>query len=578
MANNFLYPPIVNDYEPAFVAGLESKSRIYFSLSKFNIDMTDEFTIHATVKKQDTGQNLVKMTDANNRYRSTGIILNIPVTRVTNVENLYYIDILNDDIDANGVYGGLGYDGFIPGWVYQIQLRISAEEYDPSASDAVGQAQWLKDNASQFSEWSTVCMTKSIGPVNISIPFFNYTGNEDAVEYVEVNNLYFAGKFNNADKSETLYSYKVELFDQNLNLLDQSGLLYSDPSDINQFKYEFKINAENHTNYIIKFTYTTLNNYSHSIQILGTVVYSETTAINFKVLNIENDKEDFSGIGKIVNKLTSVSEEEEEGRILLKLYDENINGIYTGTLYLKRASSKDNFMTWTDIKKFTLTSQKINELPPMYDYTIESGVWYKYGIQNEVKGIRGQLQVTTAPAMRDFECSYLLGPNNQQLKLQFNESLSSYKINVNDSKVTTLAGEFPFVFRNGASKFKTFSLNGLISFYIDEKNTFTNKLVVYKYDEIKNLYEQYNIDNGIDQYDFIYEREFRKLVMDFLNDGKPKLFKSRTEGNIIVRLTDISFNPEQSIGRIIYSFSSTANEIARDNMDNYLKYKFYTLD
>ena len=112
---------------------------------------------------------------------------------------------------------------------------------------------------------------------------------------------------------------------------------------------------------------------------------------------------------------------------------------------------------------------------------------------------------------------------------------------------------------------------------MDDNNTFTDKKIVYNGDEIASLYENYNLNNGISQYDYIYEREFRKLVSDFLYDGKPKLFKSTTEGNIIVRITDVSMAPQQGVGRIIYSFSSNAYEIADDTVDNYKKYNLLVL-
>lgn len=55
-------------------------------------------------------------------------------------------------------------------------------------------------------------------------------------------------------------------------------------------------------------------------------------------------------------------------------------------------------------------------------------------------------------------------------------------------------------------------------------------------------------------------------------NGEVKLFKSPTEGNFLVRLTDISFSPNQQLGRMIWSFNATANEIADNTTDNYYLY------
>jgi hypothetical protein len=50
------------------------------------------------------------------------------------------------------------------------------------------------------------------------------------------------------------------------------------------------------------------------------------------------------------------------------------------------------------------------------------------------------------------------------------------------------------------------------------------------------------------------------------------LFRSVTEGNILVKLTDINFTPNATLGRRIYSFTATATEIDEANIKNYDKY------
>ena len=64
------------------------------------------------------------------------------------------------------------------------------------------------------------------------------------------------------------------------------------------------------------------------------------------------------------------------------------------------------------------------------------------------------------------------------------------------------------------------------------------------------------------------------MVLEFLYDDSIKLFKSTTEGNILVKLTDINLTPNQSLGRMVYSFSAIATEVAEYNMDNCKKYNF----
>jgi hypothetical protein len=70
------------------------------------------------------------------------------------------------------------------------------------------------------------------------------------------------------------------------------------------------------------------------------------------------------------------------------------------------------------------------------------------------------------------------------------------------------------------------------------------------------------------------ERNFKLDVLEWLNNGKPKLFRSPTEGNYIVRLMNISLSPEDTLGRMIHTFSCTAYEIAENNYNNLEAYSF----
>ena len=101
---------------------------------------------------------------------------------------------------------------------------------------------------------------------------------------------------------------------------------------------------------------------------------------------------------------------------------------------------------------------------------------------------------------------------------------------------------------------------------------------LYEVNDVIDLYNDYNNKNNIVQYDYIYERDFREKVLEFLQNGEYKLFKSPTEGNVIVRLMDVNCVPNQQLGRMLYSFTSNAFEMDECTMTNYLKYGFYKID
>ena len=201
-----------------------------------------------------------------------------------------------------------------------------------------------------------------------------------------------------------------------------------------------------------------------------------------------------------------------------------------------------------------------------------------------------------------------LTAGDKQLKITLNNEIGSLSYNLQESKTDTIGSQFPWIRRNGAIKYRTFSLGGLISYLgnnemilkssltepkeikndknetcyeiaeIIEENI--NGLFYSKDDlfpqEISELYQSYNLDNGITNYnDIMLEKVFRDKVIDFLLEDRPVLFRSATEGNILIRLMDLSFSPNTQLKNYIYSFGSTAVEIAKCDLDNFHKYNIY---
>jgi hypothetical protein len=57
-------------------------------------------------------------------------------------------------------------------------------------------------------------------------------------------------------------------------------------------------------------------------------------------------------------------------------------------------------------------------------------------------------------------------------------------------------------------------------------------------------------------------------VLGWLNNGKPKMFRSPTEGNYIVRLMNVNMTPNDTVGRMLHNFSCNAYEISECTFDN----------
>ena len=175
-----------------------------------------------------------------------------------------------------------------------------------------------------------------------------------------------------------------------------------------------------------------------------------------------------------------------------------------------------------------------------------------------------------------FEHMYL-SDNQKQLKISFNPKVSSFKQVVLENKIETIGGQYPIVFRNGNISYAEFPIGGLISYQSDETNYFlslnsqqneshrdgtpdASSTIINNYNQIK-----YN------------ELCFKQEVLKWLNNGQPKLFRSSTEGNHIVRLINISLSPEDKLGRMLHSFTSTAIEIDTYSLANLQKYNLLFL-
>jgi hypothetical protein len=65
-------------------------------------------------------------------------------------------------------------------------------------------------------------------------------------------------------------------------------------------------------------------------------------------------------------------------------------------------------------------------------------------------------------------------------------------------------------------------------------------------------------------------------ALAWLTDGKPKLFRSPSEGNFIVRLMNTSMSPNDTVGRMLHTFTSTAYEIAECSFENLQSFNFIT--
>lgn len=523
-----LYPPLLSSYMPAFIRS--SGCRVYFSLSAYNSE-EDISNVQVSVSNQNT--NLSALSASN--YPSGIMLTTLNYDNERIGDSKYYITIRPSDLE----------NGFEVNQIYKVQLRFTgtgAPSVDLDNQQKL--ASWFSTNLNNFSEWSTVCLIRGIESPVITIKGFETNGKEEVMLATQV--LDFVGTLSFQDESlsesETLYSYEVALYEKN-NLdtpITESGILYPTAVAPNQFNYTFKKELQDGQNYRVVLNYTTQNG------------YSSTLNYDFSVL--------LYGMEKMNVELLAEADE-ENGRARLDI--KSVNGeIFIGNITIRRTSSESGFTMWEDVFTTLLTKEEVLDYH-WDDYTIKSGVWYQYGVQKRnSRGDRGIITKTEEPCMVLFD-DIFLSRGGKQLKIKYDPQISSFKRTLMESKVDTIGSPYPYIRRNGNTNYRQFPISGLISHFSDEDEVFTTKKELFG-DGLK-----YHEKSEPNKYrDYIYEREFREKVMDFLYDDNPKLFRSTTEGNILIRLMDVSFSPNQVLGRMVYSFSATAYEVGETDLES----------
>lgn len=291
---------------------------------------------------------------------------------------------------------------------------------------------------------------------------------------------------------------------------------------------------------------------------------------------------------RIVNKTKTVNE--FQGSVTAKLNTENAyididlvaNNDYefeTGHFVISRQASNEPDV-WRELYRFDLN----REIPSRHiwkDFTIEQGVTYTYAIQQyslsdetHEPNIYTE-RIKSNSVLADFEYTYLFD-GDRQLKIKFDPKVSSFKADLLENKVDTIGGKYPIIYRNGSVNYKEFPISGLISYLTDDEGIFYSGL--YKILEAnrnktaEDIKTNYELATDLTAKNFTDERAFKLAVLDWLNNGKPKLFKSPSEGNYIVRLINTSLSPTDSLGRMLHSFSTQAYEVADNSYDNLVNF------
>ncbi len=506
-----LYPPYINGTIPAFcyTEGTDASITVPFAMNK-------------AVAPSEVAGFALKIKTVNNKL----------ITIIKQTYKMDNVDLGNLSINFTIPKAEAS---FLVGQYYKIQLAYLSIDADDDTIIDVGY-------------YSTVGIIKCTKRPTVFI--------EGMEEGTNFHHYSYTGVYSqkNGDATEKMYSYRFVLTDSNGNIVSDSGeQLHNTSFDTlsyeahDEFSIDFDFDSQQV--YYLQFFVTTINRL-------------QVSSPPYRVIQQRSIPAELSADLVALRNF-------EEGYIELQLAA-NQESLMSGSFIVCRANNRSNY-AWREIHRFNTESMIINEWS-FKDYTVEQGVTYKYSIQQyNAQDVRSERIVSNSIYM-DFEDMFLYD-GERQLKIRFNPQVSSFKTTILENKTDTMGSQFPFFSRNGRVSYKEFPISGLISYLSDQNENFIRmkEIGLDKFSDDKDVYGKYSTTNLVD-YNIAAERFFKHEVLDWLNDGQVKLFKSPAEGNFLVRLMGTSLSPIDSLSRMLHSFSATAYEVADFNDDNLFYY------
>lgn len=572
---NTIYPPQVETFMPSFC--YNDSAKVWFDISSYNEDIINKIKfIHVSMVDQRNNVNVFAGQDNSGNTVSPQyypITFNGSKNNNNNSLNkmgydpdkkLYWLVVPPQVIKTTPYYNINQY--------YKVQLRFDltgsdgfaaySETYEnpttffywnnslSHAANALKLAAYTNYNQDNFSEWSTGTLIKPILIPELSLKrFSSTTTNVNPSTDVQI-----AGKlkFNKAsgdtkakkEIGEQLSWYQIEILNnaKTIILYDSNKIYTNNKNSINEINYKVDMSLLIvNTNYQMRITYETNNG------------YGKTTYYPIKIVDYTN-----------VTNITCLKNVDEENGIITL----NINGLNNysnGYLVIRRSSHYSDFKYWELIGAYDISS--LNSLT-VKDTTIESMTGYRYQLQY----INGNT-IYSPVYVEDndiIHCDFyggLFSDEEKMLRISFDFQLSNRANAVNRSKIDTLGGQYPIFTQNSKLKYHTYNISGRIStedngeLFLPKQEIFGTEYYKYRYNPITASPHNAECQGIKPNNDWLYEREYRDAVEEWLNNGKPKLFRSMTEGNMVIMLDGITMTPDTVLGRRLYNFNATMYEI-----------------
>ena len=426
-----------------------------------------------------------------------------------------------------------------------------------------------------------------------------------SINQINVMNNKFVGVVNNLYGTDRLYSYRFVIETVKLNAEHEREIMH-DTGEILYTGFDDKIytNSDNVQLRSSRVEFTYYQDLEHDQKYYVTFYATTTTGIEVESPSYLF-KAGYAISLKFRTRYTRLLAEPliDSGGVKLSLTTEHEvtdthtgakviakdTALYNGKFRVLRSDSHSNYKTWDEVFTFELHGEHLDRAL-FNDFTIEQNTGYRYALQQYNQKLVSNKLLSKVIHI-DYEDIYL-SDEDHLLRVCFNPNISTFKPTILESKLETIGSKYPYMFRNGIVNYKEFAITGLISYLMDSDNVFLpyeesifqfvekeprtdtrSKIGVKPPEEFDTNKDSINlILTDLTGQNIQYERDFKLKVLNWLTNGQPKLLRTPTEGNYIVRLTGVSLSPEATLGRMLHSFNCTAYEIDEVNFANLQKY------
>lgn len=201
----------------------------------------------------------------------------------------------------------------------------------------------------------------------------------------------------------------------------------------------------------------------------------------------------------------------------------DMNGMLIDTILIKKRKVDD--LAWTTVAEITFDSDTYNYT--YIDKLVESSETYEYAIIPASSGTEGDLSTGEIDVL--FEGAFLLN-KDYNYQLFYNFELGDVNLNIPNSTVELLGSKYPIILYSATTNYKSGS--------------------------VKCMLVSSSISTLSGNIDVNAEKIYRKNLMDFLTDKKPKILKDMGGLFSLISITSIpKLTPNNDLNAFIYDLS-----------------------